>query len=302
MHSAHPPEGGTAAPRPAKVALPDRGIHDTAPAQLWTDGFLTGNGEYGAVVYGDPALEKVVFNHHRLVLPNGTRDLAPPIFVSRADRVIVHELAPAPGHIVDVTLSVHTALDDTSIVHSGGDDLHTRMTFTTLADVGDGSGWLNLRAVYPESTGAYGYEGVTRVVPAGGTVAVSGSTIVVTGASRLTLVTRLDRYDTPADTNVNLQVACGNILDLAEAMQGYFDLILGQLDHWRTNARNLYGARGLLAPSRSDGEYGHMLHFNGGDFPATAGPVAPTGCSTRSWSTTRSPATRPSCATSSLPL
>ncbi|ADI13059.1 hypothetical protein SBI_09941 [Streptomyces bingchenggensis BCW-1] len=200
MHSAHPPEGGTAAPGPAKVALPERGIHDTAPAQLWTDGFLAGNGEYGAVVYGDLALEKVVFNHHRLVLANGTRDLAPPvlaerleavrdkalagdyagasrdfaagwelrwtqtyhpayelriaaahdtvadryvritdfrtgevtaawtdghgtwsrrIFVSRADRVIVHELAPAPGRTVDVTLSVHTALDDTPTVHSG---------------------------------------------------------------------------------------------------------------------------------------------------------------------------------------
>ena len=45
-------------------------------------------------------------------------------------------------------------------------------------------------------------------------------------------------------------------------MQGYFNLILGQLDHWRTNARNLYGARGFLAPSRTDGEYGHMLHFD----------------------------------------
>ena len=49
-------------------------------------------------------------------------------------------------------------------------------------------------------------------------------------------------------------------------MQGYFNLILGQLAHWRTNARNLYGARGFLAPSRTDGEYGYMLHFDGG-FP-----------------------------------
>ena len=45
-------------------------------------------------------------------------------------------------------------------------------------------------------------------------------------------------------------------------MQGYFDLILGQLAHWRDNATNLYGARGFLAPPRTDGEYGHMLHFN----------------------------------------
>ncbi|WP_405617632.1 glycosyl hydrolase family 95 catalytic domain-containing protein [Streptomyces sp. NBC_00076] len=464
MHSARPPADDTTTPSRALIPLPDRGIHDTAPADAWTDGFLTGNGEYGAVVYGDPALEKVVLNDHRLVLPNGTRDVTPPvladrleavrdkalagdyaganrdfaagwelrwtqtyhpayelrittadgpaadrydrddrytrvtdfrtgevtsawtdahgtwsrrIFVSRADRVVVHELAPAPGRTVDVTLGVHTALDDTATDHGGGDTLHTRMTFTTLADVGEGSGWLNLRATYPEGLGAYGYEGVTRVVPTGGTVAVSGSTVVVTGAARLTLLTRLDRYETPTDwdtrplhaglaaldsdyevllarhteihselydrsrldlnvpeadrrrstteliarqnadrgvidpallerlydsgrylflsssgilpprltgiwtgawtaawagdfttdANVNLQVAGGNILDLTEAMEGYFDLILGQLNHWRTNAGHLYGARGFLAPSRTDGEYGHMLHFDGGDFP-----------------------------------
>ncbi|MFI6124605.1 RICIN domain-containing protein [Streptomyces sp. NPDC051064] len=73
--------------------------------------------------------------------------------------------------------------------------------------------------------------------------------------------------DMTTDANVNLQVAGGNILDLTEAMQGYFDLILGQLADWRTNAKNLYGAHGFLAPSRTDGEYGHMLHFNDDSFP-----------------------------------
>ena len=270
MHSARPPVGDTTSPTPAPVALPDRGIHDNTPAESWTDGFLTGNGEYGAVVYGDPTLEKMILDHHRFVLPNGTRDLTPPVlagrleavrdkalagdyagasrdfaagwelrwtqtyhpgyelriahpddpaadrhdrytrvtdfrtgevtstwtdghgawsrrvFVSRADRVVVHELVPAPGRTVDVTLGVHTALDDTATDHGGGDIPHTRMTFTTLAGVGEGSGWLNLRATYPEGLGAHGYEGVTRVVPRGGTIAVSGSTVVVTGAARLT--------------------------------------------------------------------------------------------------------------------
>lgn len=36
----------------------------------------------------------------------------------------------------------------------------------------------------------------------------------------------------------------------------------GQLDDWRTNARNIYGTRGFLAPIRTDGESGHMLHFD----------------------------------------
>ncbi|MGW3961014.1 hypothetical protein ACWED2_14440 [Amycolatopsis sp. NPDC005003] len=33
------PAGAAAAPR---STLPERGIHDTAPATSWTDGFLTG--------------------------------------------------------------------------------------------------------------------------------------------------------------------------------------------------------------------------------------------------------------------
>lgn len=445
------------APVPLSISVPDRGIHDTAPADSWTDGFLTGSGEYGAVLYGEPARERVIFNHHRLVLPNGTREVTPPvlaerlepvrdkalagdysganrdfaagwellwtqmyhpayelriaadvavadgygrttdfrtgqvsstwtdgrgtwsrrIFASRADRVIVHEMVPPPGRTIDVTLSVHTALDDAPSAHGAGDDLHTRVDFTTLATVADGSGWLNLRGTYPKGLGAYGYEGVTRVVPTGGAVGVSGSAVVVAGAARLTLLTRLDRYEAPAvwdtrplhaqlaeleadyaallarhtaihselydrsrldldvpeadrrlsttallkrqkatpavidrallerlydcgrylflsssgilpprltgiwtgawssawagdfttDANVNLQVAQGSILDLTEVMEGYFDLVVGQLDHWRTNARNLYGARGYLAPSRTDGEYGHMLHFDNGEFP-----------------------------------
>ncbi|PIM67797.1 lectin [Streptomyces sp. JV178] len=442
--------GRAAAAVPPQITLPERGIHDTSPASAWTDGFLTGNGEHGAVLYGAPTLEKVVLNHHRLVLPNGTRDVKPPVlsgrlegardkalagdyaganrdfaagwslrwtqsyhpayelriatpgmttvrdygrvtdfrtgevssswtdqygtwtrraFVSRADNVIVHELLPASGRTVDTTLSVHTALDG----------LPTGLGYTTRATVTAGSGYLNLRGTYPAGQGAFGYEGVTRVVASGAdaTVTASGATIVVAKATRVLLLTKLGRYesstgwdseplhtrlaalgtdyaalrarhtalhtalydrsrldlnvpdadrrlsvsellarqnadrnvidtallerlydsgryfflsssgilpprltgiwagswgaawadDFTTDANVNLQVAGSNILDLTEPMQGYFDLILGQLDDWRTNAKNLYGARGFLAPSRTDGEYGHMLHFNGGSFP-----------------------------------
>ncbi|MGN9908760.1 glycosyl hydrolase family 95 catalytic domain-containing protein [Phytohabitans sp. LJ34] len=436
-----------AAAVPPQVTLPDRGIYDTAPATDWTHGFLSGNGEYGAVLYGAPALEKVIFSHHRFVLPNGTRNVSPPVisgrlagvrdkalagdyngarsdftsgwslrwtqtfhpgyevqistpgvttvndyvritdfrtgevitawtdasgtwtrraFVSRADKVIVHELTPAPGRTIAATLSVNPAL-------SG---VPGSVRFAALAAVDNGSGYLNLRGTYPSGQGAFGYEGVTRVVPTGGTATANGTTIVVAGAAKLVLLTKLDRYesstawdakplhatlaalsadyswlrgrhvtvhsamydrsrldlnvsaadrqlptgeliarqnanrnvidvallerlydsgrylfisssgvlpprltgiwtgswnaawadDFTTDANVNLQVAGGNILDLTDAMRGYFDLILGQLAHWRTNARNLYGARGFLAPSRTDGEYGHMLHFDGG-FP-----------------------------------
>ncbi|MEV6423546.1 RICIN domain-containing protein [Streptomyces sp. NPDC051662] len=439
-----------AAAVPPQVTLPQRGMYDTVPASSWTDGFVTGNGEYGAVLHGTPALEKIVLNHHRFVLPNATRDMPPPVladrldavrdralagdywgaagtfaegwslrwtqtfhpgyelrlstpdatasndyaritdfrtgevthtwtdsagiwkrraFVSRADKVVVHELLPAGGRTVDTTLQVNTGLEGVP-----GD-----VSFTTIATVSGGQGYLNLRGTYPSGQGAYGYEGVTRVVATGNkaSVSVSGDTLVVSRAAKVLLLTKLGRYENAAgwnakplhtalaalptdyttllgrhsplhqgmfdgssldlgvsaadrqlstseliarqnndrsvvdiallermydsgrylfvsssgvlpprltgiwsgswngawagdfttDANINLQVAGGNILNHGEAMRGYFDLVLGQLDDWRRNAANLYGTRGFLAPSRTDGEHGHMLHFNGTDFP-----------------------------------
>ncbi|MGW2306180.1 glycosyl hydrolase family 95 catalytic domain-containing protein [Streptomyces sp. NPDC001809] len=435
---------------PPQVTLPRRGMYDTVPASDWTDGFVTGNGEYGAVLHGMPQLERMVLNHHRFVLPNGTRDVTPPVlanrlesvrdralsgdywgaagefaegwdlrwtqtfhpgyelrlrtpgattsddyarvtdfrtgevthawsdgagvwkrhaFVSRADKVVVHELLPAAGRTVDTTIEVSTALDGVP-----GD-----VGFTTTATASNGTGHLTLRGTYPSGQGAFGYEGVTRVVVTGtkASVAAGGNTLVVSRAAKVLLLTKLGRYEnagewnakplhaalgalptdyatllgrhTPlhramfdgssldlgvsaadrqlstseliarqngnrwtlditllermydsgrylfvsssgvlpprltglwagswngawaddftTDANVNLQVAGGNILSHGAAMNGFFDLVLGQLDDWRRNATNLYGARGFLAPSRTDGEHGHMLHFNGGDFP-----------------------------------
>jgi alpha-L-fucosidase 2 len=265
-----PAAGGrrAAAAVPPQVPLPDRGIYDATAATAWTDGFLTGNGEYGAVLYGSPTLEKVIFNHHRFVLPNGSRGVTPPVlsgrlagvrdkalagnyggantdfaagwslrwtqtyhpgfelqigtpgmttangyaritdfrtgevtstwtdgngtwtrraFASRADKVVVHELVPAAGRSIDATLSVSTSLAG----------VPGSVRFTTLASVIDGSGYLNLRGTYPSGQGAFGFEGVTRVVATGGTVAANGSTIVVTAATRLLLLTKLDRYEAP---------------------------------------------------------------------------------------------------------
>ncbi|MFF3595920.1 glycosyl hydrolase family 95 catalytic domain-containing protein [Kitasatospora indigofera] len=435
---------------PPQVTLPARGIYDTTAAPAWTDGFLTGNGEYGAVYHGSPTLEKVIVNHHRFVMPNGTRDMDPPrtstqlsqaqsmalagdyggaaatfaagwelqwtqtfhpgyelqlstpgattadnyaritdfrtgevthtwtdsagtwkrrVFTSRADRVIVHELLPATGRTVDTTLSVNTALDG----------VPGSVSYATTATASGREGYLSLRGTYPAGQGAYGYEGLTRLVATGtkATVTVSGSTLVVAKAAKVLLLTKLDRYDTSSgwsanplqgalgalspdyttllgrhkplhqamfdgssldlnvsaadrklstaeltarqngnrsvvdlallermydsgrylfvsssgvlpprltgiwsgswggawaddfttDANVNFQVAGGNILSHGTAMQGYFDLVLGQLADWRDNAGKIYGARGFLAPTRTDGEHGHMLHFNDGSFP-----------------------------------
>ncbi|MFE9027979.1 glycoside hydrolase N-terminal domain-containing protein [Streptomyces iakyrus] len=79
--------GEAAAAVPPQITVPDRGVYDTSPASSWTDGFLTGNGEYGAVLHGAATLEKVVFNYHRLVLPNGTRTVKPPVISGRLEGV-----------------------------------------------------------------------------------------------------------------------------------------------------------------------------------------------------------------------
>ncbi|WP_237047829.1 glycoside hydrolase N-terminal domain-containing protein [Lentzea guizhouensis] len=193
----------------------ERGRHDSSPAVCRTDGFRTVNDECGALLYGMPAMEKVVFDHpdcdpayeFRISSPgmaavegygritdyrtgevistwiDGYGIWARRAFASRVDQVVVHELLPAPGRTVDTTLSVGTALDG--------------VPFTSRATVSNGSGYLNLRGSSPSPGGVLGCEGVTRVVAFDGTISASGATLVVIGATRLLLLTKLDRYGSP---------------------------------------------------------------------------------------------------------
>ncbi|GAB2812165.1 glycoside hydrolase N-terminal domain-containing protein [Lentzea nigeriaca] len=191
------------------MRMPEPTIH-TSPAACWTDGFRTANGECGAVLYGEPAMEKVLFEAGRSCHPayefrisspgmtavggygritdsrtgevtstwtDGHGTWARRAFASRADQVIAHELLPAPGRTIDTTLSVGTALDGTRV--------------TARATVSNGSGYLTLRGSSP----GRGYEGITRVVAFGGTILASGATLIVIGAARLLLLTKLDRYE-----------------------------------------------------------------------------------------------------------
>jgi len=67
--------------------------------------------------------------------------------------------------------------------------------------------------------------------------------------------------DYTTDTNLNLQMAGGNIGNLPETVAfSYWNLIRGQLDDWEVNARSLYNCRGVMAPSRTDGRSGYMFH------------------------------------------
>ncbi|MDQ1015913.1 glycosyl hydrolase family 95 catalytic domain-containing protein [Streptomyces afghaniensis] len=52
-------------------SAPVHGTWEPHPAARWEDGFLSGNGHHGALVFGDPNDERVVVTHHTLVRPNG---------------------------------------------------------------------------------------------------------------------------------------------------------------------------------------------------------------------------------------
>jgi alpha-L-fucosidase 2 len=404
--------------------MPAHHIHDTEPALSWEDAFLSGNGEYGIMVYGEPHAQRVVFDHHRYVLPNGSRDLRPPKIADRMGRIreliLAGEAAEAqrlaadgrslawtqafhPGHELVISASpqrdaYRRVTDFTSgeITVSSGSRVHQAFVSRADAvvvqrltgdvrlhltgdlpgkpdDVGyqtsaytsaDGHVFLGVRGAYPAGLGAAGFEGLTLVL--GEDVSVAGDSVVARGETLL--LTRLDRYEEPGwatgrleaelvglatrtygellerhvaihrplyervtldlgvegdapvgeliaeptpdlverlfhsgrylllsssgvlpprltglwlgawgaawsgdfttDANLNLQMAGVNIGAMPEVMTGYAALIRDQIDHWRTNARDIYGIEGILAPGRTDGESGHLFHLDE-DWPWT---------------------------------
>ncbi|WP_406457097.1 glycoside hydrolase family 95 protein [Streptomyces sp. NBC_00876] len=404
------------------------GTWEPRPATRWEDAFLGGNGRHGAMVYGDPADDRVIVNHHTLVRPNGSEHVRPPeladrldglrnallagdttaaerfgagrplvwvqpfhpafqtrirptpdggtptadlpagyrrtvdfatgeisavcegrrsqVFVSRADDVIV-QCVTGPGLAVDLTLDhalpgapPHLAIGRSTVLTPGG-------------------GRLALRVGYPDSELAY--TGVAVVRADGGKVSVAGEGIRIEGARSLLLLTRVRRHagsldlaaecaalphdDYPAllarhrplhrpaferasltldadpaeralpgselvrrpgspallerlfaagryhlfsssgilpprltglwtgdwdtawsgafttNANLNLQVASAAAAALPEVSEAHAALVYGQLADWRDNARAIFGARGIVAPSHTDGESGHTRHF-----------------------------------------
>ncbi|RZB16215.1 hypothetical protein StrepF001_29090, partial [Streptomyces sp. F001] len=64
------------------------------------------------------------------------------------------------------------------------------------------------------------------------------------------------------NANLNLQTASAASAALPEVTQALESLIHRQLPHWRENARTIYGARGVVAPTHTDGESGFTYHYN----------------------------------------
>ncbi|MFE9451056.1 glycoside hydrolase N-terminal domain-containing protein [Streptomyces sp. NPDC006739] len=54
------------------------GTWEPVPAARWEDGFLSGNGRHGALVFGDPHDVRVIVTHHTLVRPDGGAPARPP--------------------------------------------------------------------------------------------------------------------------------------------------------------------------------------------------------------------------------
>ncbi len=54
---------------PANVVSPERGFVSITPAQNWEHALVSGNGKFGALVFGQPIDETIILNHARLYLP-----------------------------------------------------------------------------------------------------------------------------------------------------------------------------------------------------------------------------------------
>ncbi|UYQ66110.1 glycoside hydrolase family 95 protein [Streptomyces peucetius] len=63
------------------------------------------------------------------------------------------------------------------------------------------------------------------------------------------------------NANLNLQIASAAVAALPEVSAAHAELVHGQFGDWRDNARAVFGARGVVAPSHTDGESGHTRHF-----------------------------------------
>ncbi|MFJ5839572.1 glycosyl hydrolase family 95 catalytic domain-containing protein [Streptomyces shenzhenensis] len=64
------------------------------------------------------------------------------------------------------------------------------------------------------------------------------------------------------NANLNLQTACAPAAALPEVTEALAALIGRQLPDWRVNARTVFGTRGAVAPSHTDGESGLTYHFS----------------------------------------
>ncbi|MGW1167277.1 glycosyl hydrolase family 95 catalytic domain-containing protein [Streptomyces sp. NPDC002550] len=64
------------------------------------------------------------------------------------------------------------------------------------------------------------------------------------------------------NANLNLQTASAPAAALPEVTEALAALVARQLPDWRVNARAIFGTRGVVAPTHTDGESGYTYHFD----------------------------------------
>ncbi len=134
-------------------------------------------------------------------------------FVSRKDNVIVQYLtAPKGGKVI---CSIELATDPGMRFPAG-------WSFKNVSS----TDCLNLRVNYPANTGGAGYEGVTRIVTAGGTKTLNGDILTISNADSVILLTRMEKYYTDAATHWNQQLLQRQLMEISA---DYQVLIQGQL-------------------------------------------------------------------------
>ena len=148
-------------------------------------------------------------------------------FVSRTDGVTAQYLPAPSGQRLNVTLGL--SIDP-------GMNLTTKgVTYTDNSNVN----FLNLRAKYPNGSYNAGYEGVTRIVT-DGTKTMSGSNVVVSNATYVTLLSLTQRYNGTYNGGVTAETEWNRQL-LQSQLNGINDSYQTLLNRHTSKHREIFG-------------------------------------------------------------
>jgi alpha-L-fucosidase 2 len=76
-------------------ALGARGIYNTTPAERWEDAFVSGNGQSGVMVTGEPLDETIIFNNHAFIHASDNQYIPPdltPVLEATRDQMLAGDL------------------------------------------------------------------------------------------------------------------------------------------------------------------------------------------------------------------
>ncbi|GAA4073681.1 glycosyl hydrolase family 95 catalytic domain-containing protein [Amphibacillus indicireducens] len=88
--------------------VPLRGVWHDQPAEKWEEAYLSGNGEMGLLVFGDPKEETLIGNHAQLFLPMGNQFVVPDL---RAELPEFRRIIQEQGYQAGLAYHYQKALD-----------------------------------------------------------------------------------------------------------------------------------------------------------------------------------------------